>query len=204
MKEVVTSGKTVEEAIEKALAELNVPREEAEVDVVEIPTKGILGIMGKDAVVKVRLLFDPATFAEKWLQEFLDKAEMPGRVHSHMEEGVVLASISGDKAGPLIGRHGQTLDSLQYVLTLTLNKKTESYVPVVLDVGDYRKNRNETVEKMAEQAAQKAVETGEKVILSAMSSAERRLVHLALSENKQVKTYSTGEEPRRQVVVEKV
>ncbi len=201
--EVVASGKTVEEAIEKALEELKIPREEAEIDVEEIPAKGILGIMSKEAVVRARRLFDPATFAEKWLQEFLDKASMSGRVHTQTEDGAVFAFISGDNAGPLIGRHGQTLESLQYLLTLTVNKHTDAYVPVVLDIGDYRKKRNKAVEEMARQAAQKVLETGQEVTLSAMSPAERRIVHLTLSENEKVKTYSIGEEPRRQVVVEK-
>lgn len=203
MKEVTATGKTVEEAIEKALAELKLPREQAEVNVLELPSRGILGLMGKDAMVRVKALFDPVDFVENWLEKFLSKAGLPGRVRVTMGEGFVLAEVSGERAGPLIGRHGQTLDALQYMLTLALNRNTDEYIPVSLDIGGYRKKRNQSVERIAKQAAEKVLRTGEKVTLSPMTPSERRIVHLALGEYEGINTYSIGEEPRRKVVVEK-
>lgn len=203
MKEVTATGKTVQEAIDKALAELKLPREQAEVNVLELPSRGILGLMGKDAMVRVKALFDPVDFADHWLEKFLNKSGLPGRVRVTQSEGVVIAEIAGGRAGPLIGRHGQTLNALQYMLTLALNRNTEEYIPVSLDIGGYRKKRNQSVERIAKQAARKVLRTGEKVVLSPMSASERRIVHLALSEYSEINTYSIGEEPHRKVVVEK-
>ena len=202
MREAVGREKTVEEAIASALAELKIEREQADITIQELPSKGLLGILpGKDAVVLVREQFDPVLYLSDWFDEFLNKMHVNARSSVEMGPDGVEVRISGHNLGALIGRRGQTLDSLQYLATLVLNKKTADFVPVFVDVGDYREKRRQAVEKTALAGADKVIRTGRKFILPPMTPAERRLVHMALSD-KDVVTYSIGEEPRRKVVID--
>jgi spoIIIJ-associated protein len=203
MREAVGSGKTVEEAIDSALAELNIPREEADITILELPSRGLFGILpGKDAMVHVRERFDPVLYASDWVENLLAKMHVNARVSVRKPAESIEISVTGQNLGPLIGRRGQTLDALQYLTTLSLNKKTADFIPVSVDVGDYRKKRQLVIERTARSAMNKVVKTGNKVILNPMSPAERRLVHMALSEEAGVVTYSIGEEPRRKVVID--
>lgn len=202
MREAVGTGKTVEEAIEVALAELNIEREQAEISILELPTKGLLGILpGKNAKVHVKELYDPSAFAAEWVEQLLSKMTINARVSARQSLDSVEVEITGNNLGALIGRRGQTLDALQYLTTLALNKNGTDFMPVMVDVGDYRKKRQETVEKSALAALSKVLKTGRKVVLNPMTPAERRLVHMILSEE-DVATYSIGEEPRRKVVID--
>lgn len=192
----------MEEAIASALAELKIEREQADITIEELPSKGLLGILpGKDAVVIVREQFDPVLYLSDWFDEFLSKMHLNARASVEMGSDGIEVRISGNNLGALIGRRGQTLDSLQYLATLVLNKKTVDFVPVFVDVGDYRKKRQQSVEKAALSGAEKVLKTGRKFILPPMTPAERRLVHMVLSD-KDVVTYSIGEEPRRKVVID--
>ena len=131
----------MEEAIASALAELKIEREQADITIQELPSKGLLGILpGKDAVVLVREQFDPVLYLSDWFDEFLNKMHVNARSSVEMGPDGVEVRISGHNLGALIGRRGQTLDSLQYLATLVLNKKTADFVPVFVDVGDYRKS----------------------------------------------------------------
>ncbi len=203
MREVTASGRTVEEAIEAALAELNIEREDADITIVELPSKGLLGILpGKDVVVHVKEHFDPVLFASEWLETLLAKMRINGRVETKFEDGRIELSITGSNMGVLIGRRGQTLDALQYITTLAVNKKTSDFVPVHVDAGGYREKRRRTIEKNALAAKQKAIATGRHVVLPPMTPAERRLVHMVLSDDQAVSTHSIGEEPDRRVVID--
>lgn len=202
MKEAVGTGKTVEEAIASALAELKIEREQADITIQELPSKGLLGIIpGKNAVVHVREQFDSVLYISDWLDELLRKMQVNARAKVELGADGIEARISGHNLGALIGRRGQTLDSLQYLTTLVLNKKTEDYVPVLVDVGDYRKKRQQSIERSALSGASRVLQTGRKHILAPMTPAERRLVHMVLSD-KDVVTYSIGEDPRRKVVID--
>lgn len=202
MREAVGTGKTVEEAIASALAELNIEREQADITIEELPSKGLLGIIpGKSAVVHVRERFDPALYVSDWLDGLLRTMRVNARVNVFLGLDGVEARISGSNLGALIGRRGQTLDSLQYLTTLVLNKRTDDFVPVSVDIGDYRKNRQQSLEKTALSGAKKVLQTGRKLILAPMTPAERRHVHMVLSDS-DVVTYSIGEEPRRKVVID--
>lgn len=202
MREAVGTGKTVEEAIASALAELKIPREQADITIEELPTKGLLGILpGKNAVVHVREQFDPVLFVSDWLEELLRNMQFSTRVKVDQRKDGIEACITGNNLGALIGRRGQTLDSLQYLTTLVLNKKVDEFLPVSVDVGSYRKHRQESIEKTALSGASKVIETGQKVALAPMTPAERRFVHMVLSD-KDVVTYSVGEDPRRKVVID--
>lgn len=203
MKEVTGTGKTVEEAIEAALTELNIKREDADISIVELPTKGLLGILpGKNAVVHVREQFDPVLFAADWMELILEKMRITARVGVKFQDERIELDITGNNMGVLIGRRGQTLDALQYITTLAVNKKTADFVPVQVDAGGYREKRRQTIRKNALAAKQRAVKTGRKIALEPMSPAERRLVHMALSDDPDVVTYSIGEEPARKVVID--
>ena len=177
-------------------------REQADITIQELSLQGFVGILpGKDAVVLVREQFDPVLYLSDWFDEFLNKMHVNARSSVEMGPDGVEVRISGHNLGALIGRRGQTLDSLQYLATLVLNKKTADFVPVFVDVGDYREKRRQAVEKTALAGADKVIRTGRKFILPPMTPAERRLVHMALSD-KDVVTYSIGEEPRRKVVID--
>lgn len=203
MKEVTGTGKTVEEAIESALSELSIKREDADITIVELPTKGLFGILpGKNAVVQVREQFDPVLFAADWIEQILEKMRIHTRVGVRLQDERIELDITGNNLGVLIGRRGQTLDALQYITTLAVNKKTAEFVPVQVDAGGYREKRRLTIQKNALSAKQKAVKTGRKIALEPMTPAERRLVHMALSDDHDVVTYSIGEEPSRRVVID--
>jgi spoIIIJ-associated protein len=203
VKEVTGTGKTVEEAIQVALTELNINREDADITIVELPTKGLLGILpGKNAVVHVREQFDPVLFAADWMEHILEKMRINARVGVRFQDERIELDITGNNMGVLIGRRGQTLDALQYITTLAVNKKTADFVPVQVDAGGYREKRRQTIQKNALAAKQKAVKSGRKIALEPMSPAERRLVHMALSDDTDVVTYSIGEEPGRRVVID--
>ena len=202
MREAVGTGKTVEEAIASALAQLNIKREQADITIQELPSKGLLGIIpGKNAVVLVREQFDSVLYISDWLDELLRKMRVNARANVVLGTDGIEARISGNDLGAIIGRRGHTLDSLQYLTTLVLNKKTEDFVPVSVDVGDYRKKRQQSIEQTALSAAERVLQTGRKQVLAPMTPAERRIVHMVLGE-KDVDTYSIGEEPRRKVVVD--
>lgn len=203
MREATGTGKTVEEAIEVALSELNLQREQVEVTIVELPAKGLLGILpGKNAVVHVREHFDPVLFAADWMEKVLQKMKIIARVGVGLTEGRIELDITGSNMGVLIGRRGQTLDALQYVATLAVNKKCADFTPVQVDAGGYREKRRQVIEKSAHSAKQRAIRTGRKVVLEPMTPAERRLVHMALCNDRDVVTYSIDEEPMRRVVIE--
>lgn len=203
MREVTGTGKTVEEAIEVALVELNINREDADITIVELPSKGLLGILpGKDAEVLVKERFDPVLFASEWLEQLMTKMRNNARVGTKFQDGRIELSITGNNMGVLIGRHGQTLDALQYITTLAVNKKTPDFVPVHVDAGGYREKRRQTIEKDALAAKQKVISTGRQITLEPMTPAERRLVHMVLGDDPEVSTYSIGEEPARRVVID--
>lgn len=204
MREATGTGKTVEEAIEVALAELQLQREEADVTIVELPAKGLFGLLpGKNAVVHVRELFDPVIYATEWMEEVLKRMGMIARVGFSYSDNRIELDITGNNMGVLIGRRGQTLDALQYLTTLALNKKTEEFIPVQVDAGGYRKKRAQAINKDAIAAKARVIKTGRKVTLEPMNAAERRLVHMALSDDPEVVTYSIDEDPYRKVVIDK-
>lgn len=203
MREATGTGKTVEEAIQTALTELGIAREDADITIVELPAKGLLGILpGKDAVVHVREQFDPVLFAAEWIERLLDKMRINARVGVRYEEGRIELDITGNNMGVLIGRRGQTLDAIQYVTTLAVNRKTIDFVPVQVDAGGYREKRRQSIQKNALAAKQKVIKSGRRVTLEPMTPAERRLVHVALSDAPEVVTYSVDDEPRRKVVID--
>ncbi|TMW72005.1 RNA-binding cell elongation regulator Jag/EloR [Alteribacter natronophilus] len=202
MKKVTVSGKTVEEAIEQALEKLNVPKDRADVRVLEEPQKGFLGIIGgKPAVVEAEIKPDPLKEGLAFLRETIHHMGVTASVSEEKTKEGARFEIAGDEIGILIGKRGQTLDSLQYLVNLVANRYSEDYLRIVLDAEGYRERRRESLEKLALRLGNKAVKTGQEVRLEPMNAHERKIIHTALQSVKGVGTYSDGEEPNRRIVV---
>lgn len=253
---VEMTAKTVDEAVAKALKELNITAEEAVVEVLEEGKKGFLGMFSKDAKVRVstkevvveeavaepvveevkvevetvvekevevkeearavteeRAVREPKKFvvndeAVAKAREFLQKVFNAMKIEVVMEkfvnknDGTVTFKLHGADMGILIGKHGQTLDSLQYLTNLVANKNSVDRVRVIIDVEDYRDRRIETLNRLAYRLADKVKRSGERVALEPMNPHERKIIHMALQNDRRVTTLSEGDEPFRHVVIE--
>lgn len=202
MTSVEKNGKTVEEALELALAELGVDLEKVEYTVLEIPSKGFFGFGGKLAKVRVTVKkVDALVVAREFLQNVFDSMKLSVTVEKMNKADHVLFNLRGNDLGVLIGKHGQTLDALQYLTNLAANRDADERVRIILDVEDYRKRREETLANLALRLADKVKRRGEKVALEPMSPHERKIIHMALQEDHRIVTYSEGDEPFRKVVI---
>ncbi|WP_147535991.1 RNA-binding cell elongation regulator Jag/EloR [Bacillus marasmi] len=202
MKQVTATGQTVEEAVESALAQLNTTKDRTEISIIDEGKRGIFGIFGsRPAIVKVTVKIDPLEEASKFIVDVSREMGVSVKVETIREGKHVHFVLTGEKIALLIGKRGQTLNSLQYLTQLVLNRYSDQYLTVMLDAEDYRKRRNETLIQLAERLAQKAVRTGKNVALEPMPSYERKVIHTALVENRKIKTYSDGTEPYRHIVI---
>lgn len=196
-------GKTVDEAIELALGELGSEREKVNIEIIEEPSKGLFGLIGvKPARVRITLKPDPLRMLQDFIVELC--AHMGTKVEIQVvEETQEQASldITGDNLGMLIGKHGQTLNSLQYLANVYYGRSAGEHRRVVVDVGGYRMRREETLRRLALRLAEKAKRSRRKVMLEPMSAHERRIIHTALQGDKSIVTYSEGNEPYRKVVI---
>jgi spoIIIJ-associated protein len=201
---VIKTGRTIQEAVQLAIEELNTDLDQVKIDILEEPAKGILGfISSKPAKVKVTLKATPSDMVREFLQDLINVMGVEGRVTVKEEEANLLrAEFKGPNMGVLIGRRGQTLDSIQYIAGLVLNKKfPDRYYRVIVDTEDYRKKREETLVQLAKNIAYKAIRLGKDVALEPMNPYERRIIHSALQGDARVTTHSEGEEPYRKVII---
>ncbi|WP_313803095.1 RNA-binding cell elongation regulator Jag/EloR [Cytobacillus sp.] len=202
MKQVTATGTTVEEAVKSAIAQLQTTKERVEITIVDEGKKGVFGIFGaRPAIVKAVLKQDPIEEAKKFLVDISEKMGAPIEIEVAGEGRNIQFILTGEKIALLIGKRGQTLNSLQYLTQLVINRYSDQYINVLLDAEDYRKRRNDTLTQLAERLAQKALRTGQNVALEPMPSYERKVIHAALAENKRVKTYSSGTDPHRHLVI---
>ena len=202
MDAIQKTGKTVDEAVNAALAELKISKEDAEIEIIEEGSRGFLGVFGaKDAVVTVKKKFNPEKTAKDFLKEMFIAMGLIVNVETSLTDKHLEIKISGDDMGIIIGKRGQTLDSLQYLVSLVVNKEAEEYIRVKVDTENYRKRRKETLENLAKNIAYKVKRTKRSVSLEPMNPYERRIIHSALQNDKYVTTHSEGEEPFRHVVV---
>ena len=197
------SAKTVDDAITEALIALGTTSDQIEYEVVEKGSSGFLGFNSKPAVIKVRKKFTLEDTVKSFLLDVFRAMDMQVEIMVTCDEEshTVEVELKGDEMGVLIGKRGQTLDSLQYLVNLAVNKKTDTYVKVKLDTEDYRKRRRDTLENLAKNIAYKVKRTKRPVSLEPMNPFERRVIHSALQNDKYVATHSEGEEPFRHVVV---
>ena len=202
MDSIEKSGKTVEEAIEEALAILNCTRDQVEVEIIEQGSKGFLGLGSKLAKVLVTKKNNPEKKAKEFLKEVTMLMGLSVDIETELDDEKHLnMDLKGNSLGVLIGKRGQTLDSLQYLINLVVNKGDAPYVSVTLDTENYRQKRKETLENLAYNLAKKAKSSRRNVILEPMNPYERRIIHAALQNDRFVTTYSQGEEPYRNVVI---
>ena len=200
---IEVTGKTVEDARTEALIKLGTTSDQIEVEILEKGSSGFLGIGSKPAVIRVRRKFTMEDCVRDFLTQGFDGMELTVDISVEVEEDnhTVNVELKGDEMGVLIGKRGQTLDSLQYLTSLALNRHTDEYVKVKLDTEDYRKRRKETLENLAKNIAYKVKRTKRPVSLEPMNPFERRVIHSTLQNDKYVSTHSEGEEPHRHVVV---
>lgn len=205
-KEIICEGKTIEEAIQKGLKELNVPAEATEYDILTEPKKGFFGLGGCDAKINLKVKkcggeYKALDMVETLVRNLgldvdvnLDNKDMKNR----------RISITGDAAGVLIGHHGETLDSLQYLANLTANTiegNDKKYSKITVDVENYRGKREETLRGLARRMANRVLKSGRQVTLEPMNPYERRIIHSEIQNIDGVETYSVGADDNRKVVI---
>lgn len=233
---IEVSARTVDDAVEKGLAELGVSQTEVQIEVLEEgDSGGLFGFGRKDAIVRISVLKSTEVAetaqaeqavndteqtqtaapevnlaeqeeieqsAVKFVATVMQSLSIHGKMSSYFdEEGTLHLNIIGDNVGAAIGRRGETLDALQYLTILAVNKDREEYTRVSLDIGGYRERRIKNMAQNARRSADRVLRTGKRYTLKPMSPAERRQVHIALQDYEGVKTYSEGKEPERCVVI---
>ncbi|HHW21802.1 MAG TPA: protein jag [Clostridiaceae bacterium] len=201
-KSIIKEAKTVDEAIRLACEELGTDIDNVDVEIINEGNKGLLGIIGnKNAVVKVTQKPGIDDIIVDFLRPIFEKMEITANLDIIHEEDHITVRLTGDDIGIVIGRRGETLDSLQYLLSLVVNRKAGEYTRVVLDVADYRQKREETLIRLANRVADKVTRYKKSLTLEPMNPYERRIIHSTLQNHKYVDTQSIGEEPNRKVVV---
>ena len=200
---ITVSAKTVDEAVTKALIELETTSDKLEYEVVEKGSSGFLGIGAKPAVIRAKKKERIEDRAIDFLNQVFQSMNMEVSITAEYnpEEREMNINMEGSDMGILIGKRGQTLDSLQYLVSLVVNKKKEEYIRVKLDTENYRERRKETLETLAKNIAYKVKRTRRPASLEPMNPYERRIIHSALQDDKFVYTKSEGEDPFRHVVV---
>ncbi len=202
MKIVEKIGKTVEEAVEMALKELDATRDEVDVEVLEEPSKGILGLIKvKPARVKIILKENPLNRASGLLKDIFQNMDLDVKINISEKEKTMFINLEGPELGILIGRRGETLDALQYLVNLSANKNQETRKKIIIDIEGYRNRREKTLQRLALKLADKAKQRGRNVVLEPMSSQERRIIHTALQGRDDIYTFSEGEEPYRKIII---
>ncbi len=202
LRTIVKEAKTVDEAIRLACEELGTDIENVDVEIINEGNKGLLGIIGnKNAVVRVTQKAGIDDIIVDFLRPIFEKMEITANLDIIHEEDHITVRLTGDDIGIVIGRRGETLDSLQYLLSLVVNRKAGEYTRVVLDVADYRQKREETLIRLANRVADKVTRYKKSLTLEPMNPYERRIIHSTLQNHKYVDTQSIGEEPNRKVVV---
>lgn len=197
------SAKTVDEAVTKALIELGTTSDKLEYEVIEKGSAGFLGIGAKPAIIRARKKESIQDNAVDFLAQIFDAMHMEVEITAayNDEEKELSITLEGEDMGILIGKRGQTLDSLQYLVSLIVNKNSDGYLRVKLDTENYREKRKKTLETLAKNIAYKVKRTKRPVSLEPMNPYERRIIHAALQNDKYVLTRSEGEEPFRHVVI---
>ena len=203
MNTIEMTGKTVEEALKHALDELKLTKDKVDVEVIDEGSKGLFNLIGtKPAKVKVTAKPDSLDDAKTFLVNVLNSMNINADIDIKEENDIININLKGSKMGLVIGYRGETLDSLQYLVSLVVNKNHENpYKKVVLDAENYRHKREETLIKVAQKTAYKVKKSGRPYKLEPMNPYERRVIHSALQEYTDINTYSEGEEPFRRIII---
>lgn len=203
LKSIEVSGKSEEEAIQSALDQLGLMRDEVSVEIIERAKAGFLGIKSTPALVRVSYECDVSSSerVENFLTGLFSRMGITARPEISESEGVISVNLTGEDPGVLIGRRGETLDAIQHLTNYVVNRGATGRVRVNIDTENYRERRNEALERLAEKVAAKVVKYRRNMTLEPMNSYERHIIHTALQECENVTTYSIGTEPNRRIVV---
>ena len=202
MRQVTASGQTVDEAVQTALEQLDTTRDNVEVNVIDEGKRGIFGLFGsKLAVVNVSIAKNQIEETEKFIKEITQQMNIDIDLKTTVHNNHVIFEVSGEKIALLIGKRGQTLNALQYLIQLVINKHGKQFYRVTLDAEGYRERRRETLQSLAKKMAQKAKRLNRKVALEPMPPYERKIIHTALQADDDITTYSDGVEPHRHIVI---
>ena len=202
MKEVTATGKTIDSAIETALSQLGVSRDDVEIEIIENPAKGVLGIFGqKDAKILVKVKESPEITMAEFVETILTKMGIEAKVAAAIDGSRITLDVSGPDMGIVIGRRGETLDALQQIAQLYVNRIYEEYYKIRIDTENYRAKWEEALIILAKGLAKKVLKTRKEVALEPMKAYERRIIHTTLQDYNRISTHSIGEEPNRRLVV---
>lgn len=200
-KTIEATGKTVQEAVNSALEELGAELDDVEVNVLDEGSKGLFGIGSKMARVQVTLKEEYEDDGVAFLTDVFEKMNIDVDIEKTEDDESISLMVTGKDSGIIIGRRGETLDALQYLTSLVVNKNSSKYKRVTVDIENYRHKREETLVRLAERLADKVVKYRRNVSLEPMNPYERRIIHSTLQNNNYVETYSVGEDPNRKVVI---
>lgn len=202
MREMTASGQTVDQAVQRALKQLDTTLDQVEIEVIDEGKKGFLGIFGsKLAIVNVKRAKDQIKETEKFILEVTRNMDVDVEVTTTVKDKNVTFEMNGEKIALLIGKRGATLNALQYLVQLVLNKDGKYFYRVTLDAEGYRGRRKQTLESLALKMADKAKRLNKKVALEPMPAFERKIIHSVLQGRKDISTYSDGVEPHRYIVI---
>lgn len=202
IKEIITTGKTISEAVASGAASLGKPVDGVKFEVLEEARKGFLSIGASDAKVKVYFEETPAVIAVNFIETMLKNMNIEATVtiDSEDKEGTLI-SVSGDNLGLLIGRHGDVLDSIQYLTTLAVNKSQEEFFRITLDIENYREKRAQTLMTLARRMSDKVLKYKKSFALEPMNAYERRIIHSECQNIAGITTYSIGDGVERKIVI---
>lgn len=197
------TAKTVDEALTNAVVSMQTSSDQLEYEVIEEGSSRLLGLISKPAKIRARVKLSLDAIASNFLEKVFQSMGMQVNIEITIDEveNQMNIDLSGEEMGILIGKRGITLDSLQYLVSLVINRNTEDYMKVKLDTENYRERRKETLENLAHNLAHKVKRIHRPVYLEPMNPYERRVIHSALQKDKYVETHSEGDEPYRKVVI---
>ncbi|WP_128895601.1 RNA-binding cell elongation regulator Jag/EloR [Longirhabdus pacifica] len=198
---ITVSGKSIEKAIENGLKQLGTTKNKVNIHVVEQPSKGFLGLIGsKEAKVELKLK-DPIEEAKTFIHDAIHAMDLDVKVNVIQKDGMLYFNLTGSELGILIGKRGQTLDALQYLVKIIANRYSDKYIKIVVDAEEFRARRKKTLEKLSLRLADKVMKQKRDVMLEPMNPHERKIIHAQLQDHKYVRTYSKGEEPNRRIII---
>ncbi|MEW9699627.1 RNA-binding cell elongation regulator Jag/EloR [Paenibacillus sp. SI8] len=202
MKKIVVTGKTIEEAVKSGLAQWDVSEDRVQIQILEQPARGLFGFIGsRPAKVELELIPDALEEARLFLQDIFKTMQISITIDERKDREGTILNMSGSELGILIGKRGQTLDALQYLVNIVANRYSNSHFRIILDAENFRERRKKTLEELASRLASRVIKSKKEVVLEPMNSQERKIIHAELQGHPVVKTYSKGEEPNRRVVI---
>ncbi|URN95943.1 MAG: protein jag [Candidatus Pristimantibacillus lignocellulolyticus] len=203
MKKILASGKTIDDAVKNGLAQLQVTEDRVKVVIVEQPSRGFLGLIGsKEAKVELELIPDSKEEAEVFIRDVAKAMGLDVQLTwQQSKDGVQLSIACDGDIGMIIGKRGQTLDALQYLVTIVANRYSDNHIRIVLDAQNFREGRRKRLESLSDRLAGTVIRTRKEIVLEPMVPHERKIIHSHLQSHAKVRTFSKGDEPNRRIVI---